>query len=363
MAGLKAPFPWFGGKSRVAPMVWARFGNPINYVEPFFGSGAVLLGRPMEHFEGGARIETVNDLDGFVCNAWRAIKSQPGETADWADWPVNECDLHARHLWLKKCRESFTELLMGDPDYCDAKIAGWWLWGIACWIGSGFCGDSGSGPWGIEIDAEGRRHMVRIDGGAGVQRRRPHLGDGGRGVSRKLPHLGNGGRGLASGNGGRGLASGNGGRGLASWFQALAARLRRVRIVCGDWRRVMGRWVTYKHGMTGILLDPPYGAEEGRTMNIYAKESGIAAGECRDWCLAHGDNPLLRIALCGYGETHDALLEKRWMKERWKAGGGYVGQGNGPGRENSSREAIWFSPACLDPTPDLFNAERMGPNP
>ncbi len=37
---LKAPFPWFGGKSRVAPDVWARFGDVANYVEPFFGGGA-----------------------------------------------------------------------------------------------------------------------------------------------------------------------------------------------------------------------------------------------------------------------------------------------------------------------------------
>jgi hypothetical protein len=25
---LKAPFPWFGGKRRVAPVVWAAFGDP-----------------------------------------------------------------------------------------------------------------------------------------------------------------------------------------------------------------------------------------------------------------------------------------------------------------------------------------------
>lgn len=39
---LKAPFPWFGGKSRVAPQVWERFGDVDNYVEPFAGSLAVL---------------------------------------------------------------------------------------------------------------------------------------------------------------------------------------------------------------------------------------------------------------------------------------------------------------------------------
>ena len=40
---LKAPFPWFGGKSKVAGLVWERFGDVANYVEPFAGSLAVLL--------------------------------------------------------------------------------------------------------------------------------------------------------------------------------------------------------------------------------------------------------------------------------------------------------------------------------
>ena len=48
MEALKAPFPWFGGKSRVSDLVWDQFGDVPNYVEPFFGSGAVLLRRPHE---------------------------------------------------------------------------------------------------------------------------------------------------------------------------------------------------------------------------------------------------------------------------------------------------------------------------
>lgn len=30
---LAAPFPWFGGKSRVAHVVWSAFGDVPNYVE------------------------------------------------------------------------------------------------------------------------------------------------------------------------------------------------------------------------------------------------------------------------------------------------------------------------------------------
>ena len=75
---LAAPFPYFGGKSLACETVWAALGDPENYVEPFFGSGAMLLSRP-----NVAGIETVNDLNGFVANFWRAVaaRSTPGTRA------------------------------------------------------------------------------------------------------------------------------------------------------------------------------------------------------------------------------------------------------------------------------------------
>ncbi len=69
---IKAPFPWFGGKSRAAPLIWSRLGEVDNYVEPFAGSLAVLLGSPRI-----ARTETVNDKDGFIANFWRAVAADP----------------------------------------------------------------------------------------------------------------------------------------------------------------------------------------------------------------------------------------------------------------------------------------------
>ena len=34
----KAPFPWFGGKSRAAETVWGLLGDVPHYVEPFAGA-------------------------------------------------------------------------------------------------------------------------------------------------------------------------------------------------------------------------------------------------------------------------------------------------------------------------------------
>jgi hypothetical protein len=61
---LKSPYPYFGGKSAISDLIWSRFGDVRNFVDPFMGSLAMLLGRPTP-FEG---METVNDADGMIPN-------------------------------------------------------------------------------------------------------------------------------------------------------------------------------------------------------------------------------------------------------------------------------------------------------
>jgi DNA adenine methylase len=141
----KCPWPYYGGKSKAAPTVWTALGDVDHYVEPFAGSMAVLLNRPHQA-NRPYHSETVNDADGLLVNAWRSIQLHPDATADAASNPVTEADLHARHLALVRWREERQlEHLMGDPAWCDPVMGGWWIWGIACWIGSGWC--AGTGPW------------------------------------------------------------------------------------------------------------------------------------------------------------------------------------------------------------------------
>lgn len=358
---LRAPMPYFGGKARIAGAVWERFGNIPNFVEPFFGSGAVLLARPHE-----PGIETVNDADGFVANFWRAVQADPAAVAHWADWPVNENDMHARHLWLVNEGRAHVERLTVDPDYYDAKVAGWWLWGICQWIGSGWC--SGKGPW---------RHADADDAGKGINvyRQRPHLGPG-KGINRQLPSLRNAGMGInrqlphvGAGVGinrqrphlaGPGVGinrqlshPGDAGRGqCAAWSEhlgemmgRLADRLRRVRVCCGDWSRICGPTPTWVHYRTGVFLDPPYSFNE-RQVGLYTVDTDVAA-DVRRWAIANGNNPELRIALCGYVGEHDMPAD--WEVYRWKAHGGYGSMGEGEARANAEREVIYFSPHCLKP--------------
>lgn len=283
-AALRAPFPWFGGKSRAAYLVWEALGDVPNYVEPFFGSGAVLLARPH-----APRIETVNDLDGMVSNFWRAVRSAPAEVAHHADWPVIEQDLHARHQWLVDRRESLTERLSADPEFFDAKAAGWWCWGACGWIGSGWCSE----------------------------------------ISKKLPHLGNAGRGVHSASA------------AAEWFDALSARLRRVRIASGDWSRVVTDSVTWRHGTTGVFLDPPYA--EGNQQYAAGGTGTSVSAEVREWALAHGNDDRFRIVLAGLEGEHG--MPSSWRCVEWKARSGYAVTEEAT--DSRKRERLWLSPHCV----------------
>jgi len=341
---LQAPFPWFGGKSKVAAPLWQAFGDADNYIEPFAGSLAVLLGRPADHRR---RVETINDLDGMISNFWRSVAAAPAAVAHHADWPVSEVDLHARHLWLVRRREDLTARLMGDPGYYDPQIAGWWVWGICQWIGSGWC--SGEGPW---TEADGR--LVKGNRGMGINRQLPHLGNRGMGINRQLPHLGDSGRGAA----------------IREWFERLRDRLRDVRVCCGDWRRVVqspavrlasgAGPVSARKDSCAILLDPPYGDEDKRDMRCYGlADSGAVAGEVRAWAIEHGGDLRLRIALCSYDGA--GPMPDGWQLMRWTTGGGYGNYGNGAARDNCARECVWLSPGCLGVEQPTTQAGLFGP--
>lgn len=313
---LKSPFPWFGGKSKAASLIWSRLGAECrNYVEPFFGSGAVWHNRPAA-FKGWA---VVNDLNGNLANVWRAMQREPEAVAEAACWPVNEADLHARHLWLVRNLPALTPRLMADPEYCEPRTAGWWIWGACAWIGSGWCG--GGGGWGTQLDAEGVPVFARVDKGA---------------VANQIPHLGDGGKGVAKHGHPDRLAW------LRAWFADLQKSMEGVRVCCGDWERVCSVGTMTRNGTCAVVLDPPY----SQTDAVYAHDSSTVAHDVRAWCEANGQDKRLRIALCGHAGEHEALEAQGWRVATWDKDGGYQGA--------DDRERIWFSPFCVQPDRDFF---------
>jgi hypothetical protein len=314
MTQLFAPFPYFGGKRDIAAAVWARLGKPKQYIEPFCGSAAILLAKPGQP----AALEVVCDANGFIANFWRAVKHQPGQVAEWADYPISHIDMGARHGALMAARETLAGHLH-DPDWPgDAKIAGWWLWGQCSWIGSGWC------EW---DKAESNSVNDQI----------PHVGAAGRGVQAigQIPHLSDAGLGVQA-IGKRPQLSNAGmmtsaGRTAWEWLHRLAGRLERVRIVHGDWPRCLNHHLGGEN--TAVFLDPPY----LRVRAMYGTDG--ATSIAHDVCVWARDNARLRIALCGHAGDY-AL--PGWETERWSRSQTTYGSD-----KTKDDECVWYSPGCL----------------
>lgn len=335
---LRAPFSWWGGKRKFAQSVWQAMGDVESYIEPFGGSLAVLLDRPDDY--RSRKLEVVNDADAYISNFWRALAADPDAILRYCDWPHNEADLLARHLWLLNTGKERLLRLESDPDYYDAQAAGWWVWGINAWIGFGWC--TGEGPHTLASVSAGLRRADAADRGTspGVARRVPNMHPAGvhRQIFREDRDL------------------------LRVYLFGLAERLRHVRVCCGDWRRVLSNGVLAQGKSVGVFLDPPYtkalrsGGAKAKKAKAFAVDSpafdadagaGADAEDAKDiaadvraWAIEHGTDPRLRVALCGYLGEH--AMPNYWRPiDRLTIG--YLG--------NKYYERIWVSPACPGDTP------------
>jgi len=289
---MKAPFPYFGGKRTVAHHVWERFGDVRNYIEPFCGSSAVLLARPVP-FEG---VESIGDLDGAIVNVWRALKHAPREVARHLMDPPNSFDMAARGRVLDAVEAVLPELLRSDPEAFDARAAGYWLYCQSCWL-NGVASKRGRTPV-------------------------PRLWRNGMGVCQPRDDTF-----------------------LLGWLERLSRRLRYVRIHHGDWTSLITTAGLIGHGTTAVFLDPPYGVSD--RYEVYSRDSRSVSGEVYDWARAN-ETSELRICVAGYEGEHD--FPETWAVKKWRSHG-FVSKSTSRGRENRDRERLWFSPACVDQGP------------
>ena len=134
--------------------------------------------------------------------------------------------------------------------------------------------------------------------------------------------------------------------GAVERLRALAERLRHVRVLCGDWTRAVGK-VALGSGTAGVFCDPPYAVDAGRDGRLYSTDSANVAADCREWAIAHGDDPRLRIILCGLAGEHS--MPGGWRCLAWETHGGYSNGSKraGQGKANRTRERVWLSPHCL----------------
>lgn len=69
-----------GSKWNIAPQLVKLIPEHRSYVEPFFGSGAVLFNKPVSD------IKTINDLDHDVVNLFRCIQEDAEQERYLTEW-------------------------------------------------------------------------------------------------------------------------------------------------------------------------------------------------------------------------------------------------------------------------------------
>lgn len=285
-------FPWFGGKRKVASLIWQGLGTNVDlYVEPFAGAAAVFLARPFIPRSG---YEVINDADGFVVNAYRAVRGDPETVLRYVDDLRSELEMLSRHRWLRGLREDLWARLMEDPEFFDAKVAGMWIFGQCNGV---------QGSWlAYESDAKCMR---------------PNFSNK-RGIAASCLDL-----------------------------KEYVNRLSRTVILCGDYKRAISEsYIAFCKGNVGVFLDPPYAFGE-RTVGCYGVETDISR-ECRIWAIEHGKDLNNRIVLAGYAGEHD--MPNSWTVFEWEAAGTASAVMSSDcdrrGKANAARERLWFSPGC-----------------
>lgn len=110
-----------------------------SYVEPFFGSGAVLFNKKPSN------IETANDLDNKVCTLFKVIRERPEELAR-----AIELTPFARHEYYQTFN---TELPENDIELSRKFL-------VQCWQGHGFRTNGHKVGW--KNDVQGREKAYAV---------------------------------------------------------------------------------------------------------------------------------------------------------------------------------------------------------
>lgn len=111
---MNAIFKYPGSKWSIADWIIQHFPEHHSYLEPFFGSGAILFNKKR------SPIETVNDLDGYVTNLFSWIRDDPEQLARMVYWIPYARDSYDRAI--KICKDELHVMDKAQSLVCAAAF-------------------------------------------------------------------------------------------------------------------------------------------------------------------------------------------------------------------------------------------------
>jgi len=133
MSKTKSPVAYYGGKANLASEILPLIPRHVQYIEPFFGSGAIFWAKPK------SKNEVINDLNGSVTNFYYQLKTNFDELQK-----MIQGTLHSEILYIK------AKKMLKDED-CPPLDKAWAFW-VGCNMAFGHVlfggfafGETGSG--------------------------------------------------------------------------------------------------------------------------------------------------------------------------------------------------------------------------
>ena len=136
---MKAIGKYPGSKWSLADWIIGFFPEHHSYLEPFFGTGAVLFNKPRSH------IETVNDLDGNVVNLFECIRTDLEKLAH-------------QIYWTPYAREVYEQVFSEIPEDRFEAAANFY---IRLNMGHGFRTNGGKVGWKNDVQGRERAYAVQ----------------------------------------------------------------------------------------------------------------------------------------------------------------------------------------------------------
>jgi DNA adenine methylase len=137
---LKAILKYPGSKWRIARWIVSQFPKHHSYVEPFFGSGAVLFNKPLSN------IETVNDLDLNVVNLFRCIREDSERLAK-----IVEATPYSR--------SEYDNMYYSEVPECKYEQSRQFI--VKCWQGHGYRVNQYKVGWKNDVQGREKAYAMR----------------------------------------------------------------------------------------------------------------------------------------------------------------------------------------------------------